>query len=555
MIKVRKDKADKMASKGEYSLFLSFNYNPMIVTKIKGLQSRWYHADKREWEVPESDSKIFLMRFEGIHIEGDIPKEEKQESIRERLRDIQPIVEFDFKTKPYPHQIEAFNYGLNNNCFLLADEQGLGKTKESIDIAVALKKERGLRGTLIVCGINGIKYNWTKEVQLHSDETYQLIAGSSEQKLEQIKEAKDFFFNIINVESLRNEKIVKAIQKLIDRGIIGAIIFDEVHKCKNGSSQQGKGLRKLNTPIKIALTGTPIMNKAEDLWNILTWLGVINNTFYAFRNRYCIMGGFGGYQVVGYKNLDELSLKLNSCMLRRKTEDVLDLPEKINIIDYVELTGKQKLVYKQIRDELLREIDELVLNPSPLSKMMRLRQCTAGLEVLLEGEAESVKFARLEELLEEEIIPNGKKAVIFSNWTKVTKKLREKLAKYNPAYITGEVTAEERNKMVEKFQKDSNCKVIIGTIGAMGTGLTLTAGNYCIFMDKAWTPADNEQAEKRCHRIGTTEMVKIITLVAKDTIDERIEDILITKRELVDQVVEGKATRQSKKKLVEFLLS
>ena len=128
---------------------------------------------------------------------------------------------------------------------------------------------------------------------------------------------------------------------------------------------------------------------------------------------------------------------------------------------------------------------------------------------------ESAKLDRLEEIVEE-LVENGEKAIIFSNWTDMTGPTMERLRRFNPAIITGET--KDRKEQQERFMTDSRCKVIIGTIGAMGTGLTLTAASTVIFLDSPWNRANKEQAEDRAHRIGTTSNVNIITLVRKDTL-------------------------------------
>lgn len=130
------------------------------------------------------------------------------------------------------------------------------------------------------------------------------------------------YFGIINIESLRNEKIMDRIYMDCKDDIIGAVIVDEIHKAKNGMCSQGRSVRQLNSKIRIGLSGTP-MNKAEDLWNILTWLRVEKRNYYQFKNRYCIMGGFNGYKVVAHRNLDELNKELNTVMLRRKKEEIV----------------------------------------------------------------------------------------------------------------------------------------------------------------------------------------------------------------------------------------
>lgn len=537
---------------------LYFKYDPTTVAKIKELAERRYLPDDRAWEIPvhELPNLVDKVGLSNINAEDALVGalktkeiEDKRQATQERLKGIKPVIEFDFTTDPLPHQIEAFNYGMEKDKLLIGDEQGLGKTKESIDICVARKHE--LVKCLIVCGVNSVKYNWEKEIHIHSREKAVMIDGKTmDLRVEQInswyKGAE--YFGIINIESLRNEKIQDALYVGIKDGVIGAIIVDEIHKAKNGSSQQGKALRFLKAPVKIGLSGTP-MNKAEDLWNILTWLEVEKRSFYSFRNTYCVMGGYGGYKVVGHKNLESLNAELNKVMLRRKKEEVLDLPPKVYSTEYVELTKAQQKLYRDIKNGIIEDMENILASVNPLSCTLRLRQLTGGLFT-----ADNPKLERLKDMLDEEIIPNGYKAIIFSQWEQITEIYREDLEEYNPIYITGKVSPEDRQKEVERFQNDPNCKLAIGTIGAMGTGLTLNKASYVFFIDKRWNSGDNAQAEDRAHRIGTAGTVNVISLVAKGSVDEGVEEYLIENKDLFDRVVDGKGTKADVKTILNKLL-
>lgn len=528
---------------------VSFRYDPETVEKIKKLAYRRYLPEDRAWEIPASElvHLVDIMGVENINIdsrylEGIIKKEagvaaKTSESVKERLKGIKPIIAYPFKTKPFPHQIEAFNVGNKCTDLLLADDQGLGKTKESIDIAVSRKEEIGK--CLIVCGVNSVKYNWSEEIKIHSNESSVVIDGKTvDKRLFQIRKwiYGNDYFGIINIESLRNEKIMDLIYDGCKNEIIGAVIVDEIHKAKNGMCSQGRSVRNLNCKVRIGLSGTP-MNKAEDLWNILTWLRVEKRSFYSFRNRYCIMGGYGGYKVVGHKNLDELNEELNKVMLRRKKEEVLDLPPKLYKTEFIELTRKQQILYKEIKQGIVENLESIMEIPNPLSCTIRLRQLTGGLF----GD-DNPKLDRIKDILEE-ITESGHKALIFSQWEKVTEVYRNALKEYNPAYIVGDVEVEDRQKEVYRFQNDPECKVAIGTIGAMGTGFTMNKASYVFFVDKKYWEAENRQAEDRAHRIGVDHTVNIISLVAKNTIDEGIEELLRENKELFDRVIEGKGSR------------
>lgn len=537
---------------------ISFRYDPFTVSKVKELAQRRYLPEDRAWEIPnyELPNLIDKVGLSNIDAEEAIigalkskEVEDRRAATAERLKYIKPLIDFDFTTDPLPHQIEAFNFGLQKNMILIGDEQGLGKTKESIDITVARKHE--LVKTLIVCGVNSVKYNWESEIKRHSKESSFMIDGKTmDLRAEQIYKwyKSSSYFGIINIESLRKEQIQDALFDGIRDGYIGAVIVDEIHKAKNGSSQQGKALRTLKTPVRIGLSGTP-MNKAEDLWNILTWLGVENRSFYRFKSTYCIMGGYGGYKIVGHKNLESLNAELNSVMLRRRKDEVLDLPPKIHSTEYVELTKKQEVIYRDIKNGIIADLENILTSVNPLSCTLRLRQLTGGLFT-----EENPKLERLMDMLEEEIIPNGYKAIVYSQWEKITDIFHEALKGYNPIYITGKVSPEDRQKAVDRFQSDPECKLAIGTIGAMGTGLTLNKASYVFFIDKMWNSGDNAQAEDRAHRIGTAGTVNVISLVAKGTVDEGIEEYLIENKDLFERVVDGKGSKRDIRQVLNNLL-
>lgn len=549
---------------GNYAMFVSFPYNNELVDAIRTLPTRYWDKDTKEWEVPIKSLDTLLPKFQKFDVEifcDDITLlAPKNDAIIE-------CPEHTFKTIPFQHQIEAFNYGLNHNKWLLGDEQGLGKTKTVIDIAIAKKNLLGYKHCLIICGVNGLKWNWVNEIHTHSDEEAYILGqrtnkkgritiGSNNDKLSDLDALKSnlSYFIITNVESLRDEKICAKISELCAQNEIQMIATDEVHKMKNPASQQGKAFLKLKAETMIAMTGTPLMNNPLDLYIILKWLGYEKHSFYKFKNHYCIMGGFGGYEIVGYKYLDELQDQLNEIMLRRLKDDVLDLPDKLYIDEYVEMTGKQSQIYKEVTMDIRAHIDEIAVSPNPLAQLIRLRQATGYTGILSSTVQESAKLDRMEELIEE-AVENGKKVVIFSNWTQMTDEIFHRLCKrYSPAIITGQTPDDERQKMVEHFQNNDDCNIIIGTIGAMGTGLTLTAGTVEIFMDEPWNRALYDQAVDRCHRVGQNNNVTIYNLLCKDTIDERIHELVKSKGAMSDAIVDGKIVG-NKLDLLNYLLS
>lgn len=530
-------------------LFVSFKFDLEVLQKVKSISNRQYVPSLKQWKIPVENLNELIEAFSDKEVTIKAPSVSTVAS-----QSIEPVSittditsDFAYKTTPFDHQQEGFDYALTHNKFLLGDEQGLGKTKQSIDIAVNRRNIHKFKHTLIVCGVNSLKYNWMKEVEIHSNEKAMVLGsrltakgktkdGSLKDKLADLESNLEAYFIITNVESLRSKEVAEKLQEMTTKGIIGMTIIDEIHKCKNPSSQQGKAIHKLKSQFKLALTGTPLMNKPIDLFNVMKWIETEKASFYSFKNRYCTMGGFGGYEIIGYKNLDSLKEKFGKCMLRRKKEDVLNLPPKVRSTEYVEMSAKQKQLYKEVMAGIKSNIQEIVLSPNPLSQLIRLRQTTAHTSILSQTVHESAKLERLKEMLEE-LVESGKKAIVFSNWTSVTDILQKELSEYSPAIITGKT--KDRQDENERFQNDPNCKIIIGTIGAMGTGLTLTAASSVIFMDSPWNMANKEQAEDRAHRIGTTGTVNIVTLVVKDSIDERIEEIIAEKAGMAKGLVDG----------------
>lgn len=571
MINIQIGEPDKLSNNilVKKSAFVSFDYNPDIVNYIKQMGTRVYNPDNHTWEMPINNIIGLCNKFENeeIQISGIYEDLHKQEFEVDIPKD------FKFKTKPFNHQIDGVRFGLNKKRFLLCDDQGLGKTKQIIDFVGCLEKTDTINKVLIICGVNSLKYNWQSEIGIHSDEkgwvlgtrfrktTGKAYEGSTKDKLADLENLPDSRYLITNIETLRAgaEKISKSkyhfpvaekLAELCKKGIISVIAFDECHKSKDPTSLQSRAMSLLSAPYMAAMSGTPLMNNPLDLYFPLSWLGYEKHSFYQFKQHYCTLGGWGGSQVVGYKNLEEIRALMDEVMLRRLKTEVLDLPEKLRKIEYVDMTAKQAQIYKEVYMGVMNELQKIKFSNNPLSMMIRLRQATGWTGILSQTVQESAKMDRMVELIEE-ISASGQKAIVFSNWESMTEIAREKLKAYNPAYITGAAKADDRMNEVTRFQNDKNCKVIIGTIGAMGTGLTLTAAQNVIFLDSPWNMALKAQAEDRAHRIGTQGTVNVITLVCKNTIDERIEELVEKKGQIADALVDGKVSIED----INYLLS
>lgn len=521
----------------QYCLFIKCSFDIDIVSKFRKLEFRDFHVNSDCWEI----APIHLQAVKNILI-----NQEYQIIGEELLQN--DLGDFTFKTKPYQYQIEGVKYGIDKRHWHLGDEQGLGKTKQIIDLARYLKEIQGVEHCLVICGVASLRWNWRDEIETHSDETYKLLGfrsrkrsnklydGGTKAKLEDLEEVPEEFFWIINIEAFREEAIVKLLKKYHENGTIGAIFIDEVHKVKNPLSAQGKGFIKvMNTKNKndyrVTMSGTPLVNQPMDLFIIFKSLGYEENSYTAFKNHYCIFGGYMDREIVGYRNLQELKTRLKNIQLRRLKEDVLELPQKFPQTVYVDMYKEQEPLYKEVLAGLQDKIDLIMLSPNPLAQFTRLRQVVGTPQLVSSTVQKSAKLDKLVELVDE-IASRGEQCLIFSNWAEVVQIIVDILKPYN---AMGYLAKNKNLKDTENAFKADNSKVaLVGTIKLMGTGLTFNNSNNVIFFDSPWTGADKQQCIDRCHRIGQTNDLNIYSLVCANSIDEKVE-MIVRRKELLSQ--------------------
>lgn len=503
--------------------------------------------------IVKLDNKNILSYIKNLQYTDDIiisTLEGQTKSLHKIYKDLPTIENNNFKTSVYEYQLQGINYTLSSGQtkWLLLDAPGLGKTLQMIYLAKELKERNEIEHCLVICGVNALKYNWKKEIEKHSNLSVKVLGertskngnikvGGIKERLEDLKTEIEEFFVITNIETLRNGDIVKAINN--GKTKFGLILFDECHKAKSVSAQQTKGLRKLDSKYKVAMTGTLLTNNPLDAYVPLNWLDIENSTATNFKYYYCVFGGIFGNEIIGYKNTDVLKDQLSKYSLRR-TKDLLDLPPKTIIQEYVTMEDAQLKFYKNIVEGILDQVDKVEMNSANiLSMCTRLRQATVSPWVLSSEDIPSAKVNRAIELAEE-IISNGDKVIIFSVFKDPLKELVNKLHKYNPVLITGDIKDSNIELYKEKFQTDNSCKIMCATAQKAGTGLTLTAASYAIFLDTPWTMSETLQCEDRIHRIGSRNPVFIYRLITKDTIDEKVEEIINRKDAISNFIIDDK---------------
>ena len=545
---------------GKISFFIKFKYEKNIVDTMHNIPSAVYHKKLTCWEIPVTslsraiDLLVNLDELQLTFIE-DMTIEEKSSKVI--------LNQSNYKTQPYKYQQEGIEYGLTHDKWLLLDAPGLGKSLQMILLAQELKERHDIKHCLVVCGINTLKFNWKNEIELHSNlscrilgqrkrKNGDIVIGSVKDRLEDLKNPIDEFFVITNVETLRDDNIIKEIKNGVNS--FDMIVADELHKMKSPTSQQGKNFLKLDAKYKIGLTGTLLLNSPMDAYVPLKWIGADNSTYTNFKYYYCNFSGPFNNILVGYKNIDVLKDQLENVSLRR-TKDILELPPKNIIHEYVEMDNKQLKFYNDITEGIVEEVDKVELNTTTLLSMVtRLRQATADPSILSSNE--NIKSAKIERAIDlaKQILDNGDKVVIFSTFKKPLDIITQELSEYKPLLCTGDINDDIISQNIYDFQNKEDNRVMCATISKMGTGITLTKATYAIFMDSSWTAAVNHQAEDRIYRIGSKSPVFIYYLWTKDTIDERVKEIVEDKEAISDFIIDDKVSKKSLESLKKFIL-
>lgn len=529
---------------GITSLFITFDFNRAIVDELKLLSNTFYNADTKEWEVPLTSLSEFIDRTckldtIDIHLVQDDNSGVADELLVDKYR---------YKTQPFDYQLDGINFGLQHNQWLLLDAPGLGKSLQLIYLAQELKQRHNIQHCLIVCGINTLKTNWKAEIEKHSNLSCtilgqrinrkgKLVIDGVDKRVEQLMKPIEEFCVITNIETLRSDKIINVLNKN-KYNKFDMIIVDEAHVLKSPNSQQTKNMLKIKgAKYKVAATGTLLMNNPMDCYVPLKWIGADRSTYTNFKYYYCNYGGIFGNELIGFKNIETLKNQLEKYSLRR-TKDILKLPPKNVINEYVDMSDAQQIFYDNIKQGIIDQVDKVHMSTANLLAMVsRLRQATACPSILTTEPITSAKVERAVDLAEQ-IVSSGEKVVIFSTFKETVKLLSEQLSSLGVVLGTGDNDDSEIEEAKQAFQNDPDTKVFIGTWQKCGVGITLTAASYMIFIDHPWTSAGCEQAEDRIHRIGTSNSVFIYRLIARDTIDERVLELVNDKRALSSYIID-----------------
>lgn len=516
-------------------LKLTFRYDHRLVALVKALPARRYAPQEKAWYIPLVGSMEHVEKLAQWGFEIDLDTYTAVKGTEDERREIEELRTQDdavfASTLPlFPYQNVGARFLTRAKSALLADEVGLGKTIQTL----AVIQEADPESVLILCPAI-LKYQWEAEIRKFLPGwDVQVIDGTAMERRQKWIASADIY--IANYELLmRDFEHVAGTEWDI-------VVADEATRIANPLTKTYKALQKVSARRRIALTGTPVSNRPDEIWGIVNWLapGVLGN-YLQFIERYCVRNFFGG--IASYKNLEELNARIKRFMIRRKKEDVLkELPAKIISDVPFALSDNERALYVKLRKELLHEIEaediSKLENPitiqNTLTKMLRLRQVANSLELVSE-KTESSKLELLRGLLQE-FVENGRKTIIFTFFAGMADILERELVAYAPLKITGDTLNENRQDIIDMFNKDEKYKVLVMT-SAGQFGLNIQAASVIVHYDQEWSLAKMEQREGRAHRIGQDKTVLVYNLLAKGTIDEYVAKIVRGKQKLSDSVL------------------
>jgi len=533
----------------------------LIKESVKDAGAKW-EPEEKYWHAPIEQSEAIIAITsehgfttpEGIGKSIEEMKAKKEQAIaasRASAADIElPRPEgLDY----FPFQKAGIVYSVDKDNVLIGDEMGLGKTIQALGVINA--KLLDIDKVLIVCPAS-LKLNWQREAEKWLIANYSIgIAQSTD--------IPDTNIVIINWDILTRNQ-----ERLTAKGFDLAIM-DEVHYAKNSKAQRTKAIKAITANMKqrIALTGTPIVNRPAELFSILELLQhPLAKNFWHYMKRYANAHNNGyGWDFSGASNLDELQENLRSTvMVRRLKKDVLtELPPKRRqIIEYefeeIFDTGWREQVYleqqamkqvnadieeAEIQRDLAEATDDQDAYQQAVARLQKARQVQFTEMARLRHETALAKVpAVVDHVIT--IMENEQKVVVFAHHHDVINELMDELEEYNPVKLTGEDTAKQRDEAVRQFQEDSDTRVFVGSIQAAGVGLTLTAASTVIFAELDWVPGNMSQAEDRLHRIGQHDSVMVYHIVLDGSLDANLAKTIVAKQEIIDKALDIETPEQ-----------
>lgn len=519
---------------------IDFKFRPYLVDAIKAhFPVRNFNYIHKTWAVPLSAADLVASFAKQYNFTFGEPETE-QEFIINELPDLD--VKIPLKMNLFPYQRSGVAYSLTKKKLIVGDQMGLGKTAQAIATITAANAFP----CLIICP-SSLKINWQREWEQWTDKRARILDTAIARYMGKWVESGAIQVFIVNYESLKKyfvEKIEKpegerlTLRHIKFNGLkehFKSVIIDECHRTKDARSQQSKYTKRIceSKEYVLALTGTPVINKPKDLVSQLSIIGRLQDFggYTGFINRYCA-------GVKEASNLKELNWKLrNNCFYRREKEDVMpDLPAKMRQVFMCEIDPVIRKEYETAMEDLEKYLtdyrqatDDKIASALRGEVMVRIG--------ILKNISARGKLADVREYVQE-TIDNGEKLVVFFHLTEIYEKLSGWFL--HAVSIRGADSMEDRQRNIDNFQNNPECKLILCSVKAAGVGITLTASSRVAFVELGWHPAEMDQAEDRCHRIGQKDSVQCTYFLGKETIDEWIYQVISDKRAMSDEITGAK---------------
>ncbi len=443
------------------------------------------------------------------------------------------------KVELLPYQMEGIAFAVGAGRALIADDMGLGKTLQGIGTAELLAREAGISRVLVICPAS-VKSQWVLEARRATERECQIVAGPARDRPTQYRTGA--FYTIANYEQVLRDYLS------IEQVPWDLIILDEGQRIKNWQSRTSQVIKALRSPFALVLTGTPLENRLDELYSVVQF---INNRqlgpAFRFFHSHRVVDEKG--RVLGYKNLDDLRRHLAPILLRRTRSMVLrQLPRRTTEILRIAPSAEQADLHdshKRIISTILskRYISEMDL--LRLQKALLMCRMAADSTFLLDREPPgySTKLVELDALLERLAAEEGRKILVFSEWTTMLDLVEPLLEKRKTGFVRldGRVPQGKRQGLVDRFQREPGCAVFLAT-NAGATGLNLQAADTVINVDLPWNPAILEQRIARAHRMGQRRPVHVYLLVTEGTIEEGMLTTLSAKKDLALAALDPEST-------------
>ena len=540
---------------------------PWSLDKIRSIPNRRWDSKKRVWTAPAlRANSLYMLDVFARAVWTPEAKAVAQDTVK--VKSASPVADFpsnyEYKTRPRAYQERALKLAWMKESFAFYMDMGTGKTKTVIDLFSAYFSEYKVRRLLVVTKFS-TRMNWQREFAIHCPIPYEVMI------LDTTKPKAFDTFNttplsdtlkvlIVGTESLAAGGAASYAEKFVNSTTRVGMVVDEAHMIKTHNAVRSKNALKIGrgADYKVIMTGTPIANAPMDLFMQFEFLNthiIGTGDFYSFRNRYAVMGGFEGKQVIGYQNMEELIEIVSPYVYQvRKSEVLTELPPKVYEIREMQFNEEQRKLYKELAKKNRAVVGDRGLTVNTvLERMLRLQEVCGGIVTFERNpdlydksrfehcriEGKNPKIDELMGIAEEYPVSTIVWCRFIEEIRMVSEALRDKYGKDQVVEIYGAISEEDRDHNVQELFQKKKARFLVGNAATGGTGLNMTAAELVVYYSNSFNYVERDQSEDRAHRIGQTKSVLYIDLVMEKSVDGAILEALKNKKSVSEFVRES----------------